>query len=88
MVIVAMSAMMRNNPTQKTTLKITMSMMPTMSTALHRELQEGLVKFSFLPLYKLLVFRVLFGLHGVPCLLLDLVVRQCMALCSNAFLQE
>ena len=38
MVTVAMSAMMRNNPTSKTTLQVTMSMMTTMTTVLHQEI--------------------------------------------------
>ena len=40
MVTVAMSAMMWYNLTKKTMLKVTMSMMTTMTTALHRDLEN------------------------------------------------
>ena len=40
MVTVAMIAMMRNNPTRKTLLKVTMSMMTTMTTVLHGGFSE------------------------------------------------
>ena len=49
MVTVAMSAMMRNNPTRK--------------TVVHRKFENDQVLPSLL--CKLLIFRVFFGLHGV-----------------------
>ena len=40
MVTIAKSAMMRNNPTKKTLLKVTMSMTTTIITVLHRDLEN------------------------------------------------
>ena len=39
MVTVAMSAMMRNNPTRKPLLTVTMSMVTTITTVLHRDFE-------------------------------------------------
>ena len=85
MVTVAMSAMMmRSNPTKKTMLKVTMSMMTTMSTGLHRDFQNDR---SSSPLSTVQVACV----HGVLwstkccCLLFGCVARPCTGLCNNAF---
>ena len=40
MVTVTMSAMMRNNSTRKTLLKVNMSTMTTLTTALHRDFEN------------------------------------------------
>ena len=47
MVNVAMSAMMKNDPTRNTLPKVTKSMMTTMTTVLHRHLQKDWSSFSF-----------------------------------------
>ena len=44
---VPMSAMIRNSPTKKTTLKVTMSMMTTMTPVLHRDFKNDWSSFSF-----------------------------------------
>ena len=62
MVTVAMIAMMRNNPTRKTLLKVTMSMVTTVTTVLHRDLENDWS--SFFSTANLLVFRALLDLYG------------------------
>ena len=46
-VTVAMNAMMRKNPTKRTLLKVTMSMMTTMTTVLHRDFENDWSSFLF-----------------------------------------
>ena len=52
---VAMSKMIRSDTTRKIVLKVTMSIMTTMTTVLHRDFESGQV---------LCLQGVLFGLHG------------------------
>ena len=61
---VATSLMIRNNPSKKTLLNVTISMMTTMTTVLHRDSENDWSSSPF-PLYKLLVFSVFYGLDGV-----------------------
>ena len=62
-VSVAMSAMMKKDPTRTTLMNVTMSMIHYSATGSGKRLTT----FSFIfPLYNLLVCRVFFGLHGVP----------------------
>ena len=58
MVIVAMSAMMMNNPTMKTMLKAPMSMM---TTALHLDLQENRSRCPFSTVQVACIQRVLWS---------------------------
>ena len=44
-----MRPMMKNDPTMKTFLKLTMSMMTTMTTVLHRDFQNAWSSFPFAP---------------------------------------
>ena len=64
MVPVAMSAMMRKNPTRKAMLKVTMSTITKISTILQKGLKMTGQVFPF-RLYKLLAFWVFCGLHSV-----------------------
>ena len=77
MVTVAMSAMMRNNPTRITMLKVTMSMVTTMATVLHRDLENDWSRF---PISTAQVARIpgvlLSSRYG--CFLLNRIVRPCM----------
>ena len=61
-----MIAMMRNNPARKTLLKVTLSIMTTITTVLLGERQSRRTgQILPLSLYKLQVFRVFFVPHGV-----------------------
>ena len=85
MVTVAMSAMMmKSDPTTKTMLKVTMSMMTTMTTGLHRDFQNDR---SSSPLSTVQVACIQGVLWSTKCccLLFGWVARPCTGLCSNAF---
>ena len=86
MVTVAMSAMMRNNPTKKTMLKVTMSMMTTLTTISHRDFQNDWSSFPSSTVQCVCIQGVLWSSRC--CCLLDWVARPCGGLCSNALPRE
>ena len=73
MATVATSAMTRNSSTKKTLLKVTMSMMTTMTTVLHRDFQNDWSSFpiscgSYWCSGCSLVFTELLPFHGLGCI--------------------
>ena len=75
------TAMMRNNPTRKTMLQVTMSTMTTMTTVLLRELQNDR---SIFPLFKLAFIQGVLWSSRCCCFFFDWVGRPCVGLCGNA----
>ena len=84
MVTVAMSAIMRNDLTKKTMLKVNMSMMTTMTTALHRDLENHSSHSPFSTVQVACIPDVLWS-SRCWCVVLEWVARPCVGLCSNAF---
>ena len=83
---VAMSAMMMNNPTRKTMLTVTMSMMTTMTTVLHRDLENDQSSVPFSSVHVACIQGVLWS--SQCCWLLLDWVAPCVGLYSDASLHE
>ena len=84
MVTVVRSAMIRN-ANKKTLLKVTMSMMTTMRTVVHRALEKDCSSSPFSDVKVACIQGVVWS-SRCCCLLLDWDARPCVGLCSNAFL--
>ena len=86
MVTVAMIAMMKSE-TRRTLSKVTMSMMTTITTVPHRNLEN---EWSSLPFFTVqsACIPMFFGLYGVAASLIGLYDCVLIGLCSNGSLQE
>ena len=80
-----MSAMMMSNPTRKTLLEATMSMMTTVTPVLHRDVEHDWSSSLFSTVQVACIQGVMWSSRY--CCLLDWVARPCTDLCSNALLQ-
>ena len=64
-----------------------MSLMTAVTTVLHRDFRI-ICRISHFPMYKLLVFRVFFGLDGVAAASFIGLYDRGIGLCGNALTQE